>query len=118
MIKVHCLRCGAELVEPGAILISPPMHERGGGALEKYYKYHFCIEHYLELIGGPTYQRVWIGVSEVAPPARKHCLVLCADGSRVTAWFNNELNHWTLAHPPEGQTVHDVTHYHVFPEAL
>lgn len=116
MIKVTCLRCNAELMEPGAILISPPMHERGGGSLEKYYKYHFCVEHYLELIGGPGYQRVWIPVTEGNIPVRKHCLVLSSDGSRVSAWFKED-GEWVNTHFP-GSAVGDVTHYHVFPEAL
>jgi len=46
VISVTCIICGKELDEPGAILLSPPMHEHGGGSDVKYYKWHLCPKHY------------------------------------------------------------------------
>lgn len=45
MIKPICCRCGKELKEFGAILLSPPKDD-----MVK--KYHICVECFIKILGG------------------------------------------------------------------
>jgi len=42
MIKVYCRKCGKQLKEPGALIISPPETK------DKVYKLHICLGCYIK----------------------------------------------------------------------
>ena len=48
MIKVSCRRCGKQLRELGALIISPPENEYNKS--EKVYKMHICLTCYFNLM--------------------------------------------------------------------